>query len=419
MSNASMISNALIVDDEELSRTVLQAQLHNLGYQSVMCLESGKKALDVLALHADEIKLVLCDLQMPTMNGIELVRRLGDLGYQGGLILFSGEGQRTLRMAKKLAQKQGLNVLGVLSKPIQLAKLKALLEEPDDRRAISLAHPAPRLQVDAAMLDAAIGSAQLQNLYQPKVCMRTGRVKGVESLVRWQHPEMGLLYPDAFISVAEAHDLIDRLTRAVMAGPSGALTHLRQWHEAGLALHLAVNVSMDNLADLHFPDFVAQAAQDAGVSLSHLVFEITECRFCADVRTVNDVLSRLRLRRSKLAIDDFGTGYSSLSQLHELPFDELKIDRQFVHGAHQDNVLNSILDASIKMARELHIVTIGEGVETLEDWLHLQAKGCDFAQGHWIAKPMAAECVAPWVSDWERRVSSHPEWFCNATSVIE
>jgi EAL domain-containing protein (putative c-di-GMP-specific phosphodiesterase class I) len=194
----------------------------------------------------------------------------------------------------------------------------------------------------------------------------------------------------------------------VIAGPGGALAHIKQWNELGLNLHVAVNVSMDSLHDLNFPNVIAQSAIDAGVSLDHLVLEVTESRLSSNLRAVIDVLTRLRLKRLRLSIDDFGTGYSSLAQLHELPFDELKIDRRFVHRAHEDHALNSILEASINIGLGLGMDTTGEGVETVEDWRHLQRKGCQVAQGYWISRPMEASKVPDWIAKWNSAIHELP-----------
>jgi EAL domain-containing protein (putative c-di-GMP-specific phosphodiesterase class I) len=411
--------SAIVIDDESFMCKLIAFQLRALGCQSVLCYESGKDALSYLLQGASDIQLVICDLNMPIMDGVEVVRQLGGMGYQGALILVSGEDQRILKMAEKLAYAHGLRVLGVLKKPINPVRLAWMfnLLAPDCSDGIS--HKESALAgVSPSQLASAIETGQLVNYYQPKVCLRTGRVMGMESLVRWQHPENGLIHPDAFIAVAEQNGLINQLTRAVIAGQTGVMQQLKHWLDAGLNMHVAVNLSIDNLMDLSFPDFMEQVSNDTNVSLTHLIVEVTESCLNADVRFVADVFTRLRLKRVRLSVDDFGTGYSSLAQLNDLSFDELKINRKFVHQAHRDHVINSILDASLSMAHNLKLSTTGEGVETLEDWLHLQRKGCDLAQGYWIAKPMASECVLPWVEAWTERVAMQPELFGNVPEGV-
>lgn len=253
---------------------------------------------------------------------------------------------------------------------------------------------------------AAIANGELINYYQPKVAVGSGAVVGVETLVRWRHPVDGLVFPDQFIGVAEAHGLIDDLTRVVLAA---ALAQARAWHDAGLALRVAVNLSMDNLVALGFADFVAAQAAGAGVAPAEIVLEVTESQLMADLRAPLEILTRLRLKRFRLSIDDFGTGHSSLTQLRDLPFDELKIDRGFVHRAHADPTLRAIFESNLSLARQLNIEVVAEGVEDQADWDFLRQAGCDLAQGYFIARPMPATDLPGWIETWEaRRLELYP-----------
>jgi len=183
-----------------------------------------------------------------------------------------------------------------------------------------------------------------------------------------------------------------------------ALRQAGTWLDGDLNdMHVAVNVSMENLDRLDFPDFVASCAREMGVSLSNLVLEVTESRLMKDVRGPLDILARLRLKHVDLSIDDFGTGHSSLAQLRDLPFNELKIDRSFVRGVCRDAQLAAICEASLDIARKLGMRVVAEGVEDIDDWNFLRARGCDIAQGYFIAKPMPMTGLAEWLPEWERR----------------
>jgi CheY-like chemotaxis protein len=308
----------LVIDDEPFVLRLLARQLVNLGAQEVLTCERAEDALSLIGTDPSAVDVLFCDLNMPEMDGVEFVRRLAHLGYGGSLVLVSGEDERILHTAERLAKAHGLNVLGALHKPVSPDHLQQLLGR---------SHPAPAAASRAAgkiygadELRRAIARGELLNHYQPKVELATGAVAGVETLVRWRHPEDGLVFPDQFIATAEEHGLIDDLTRAVL---TAALRQARRWHDAGLALQVAVNVSMDNLTDLEFPDFVAREAGKAGVPVAGLVLEVTESRLMKDPLAPMDILTRLRLKRIGLSIDDFGTGHSSLAQLRDLPFDEL------------------------------------------------------------------------------------------------
>jgi EAL domain-containing protein (putative c-di-GMP-specific phosphodiesterase class I) len=176
------------------------------------------------------------------------------------------------------------------------------------------------------------------------------------------------------------------------------------WRDAGFDLHVAINISMDNLASLDFPDLLINAVNEAQVPLENIILEITESQIMCDRQASLDVLTRLRLKRVSLSIDDFGTGHSSLAQLCDIPFDELKIDRGFVHKAHMDESRRVIFQASLGMARQLKIRTVAEGVENEEDWNFLRASKCDLAQGYFIGRPMPADDLEQWLDDWNKRV---------------
>jgi EAL domain-containing protein (putative c-di-GMP-specific phosphodiesterase class I) len=224
----------------------------------------------------------------------------------------------------------------------------------------------------------------------------------VESLVRWVHPVDGMVFPDQFIALAEQSGLIERLTRTVL---HNALTQASLWHSTGLPLRVAVNLSMDNLKVLNFLDYVLNLTGLAGVAPQNIVLEITESSLMQDQRVPLEILTRLRLHHFCLSIDDFGTGNSSLSQLRDIPFDELKIDQSFVHGACSNETQRAMFDASLGLAKQLKMESVAEGVEDRADWNFVRERGCDVAQGYFIGKPMSPEAFPAWQADWESRRS--------------
>lgn len=389
----------LVLDDESFILKLICRVLANLGFSRVTSFDSGRAALESFDSPNSPPDLILLDLNMPEMDGIEFVRHLVERHYTGSLILISGEDERMLLTAVKLVRAHQIPVLGHLHKPVKPEVLSALLEywrphSQDTSQATSKVYEADAVRT-------AINNSELVNYYQPKVLVSTGRVVGVETLVRWRHPVDGMVLPDQFIGVAETHGLIDDLTRVVM---TGALAQTKVWKDAGLALRVAVNVSMDNLASLGFPDFVAGLAANAGVSPQEVVLEVTESRLMPDLRTPLEILTRLRLKRFRLSIDDFGTGHSSLSQLRDIPFDELKIDRGFVHCACSNERVRAIYNASLSLARQLGMEIVAEGVEDRDDWDYLRQTGCDLAQGYFIAKPMPAADLPGWMEAWQERL---------------
>ena len=390
----------LVLDDETFMLKLISRMLTNQGFSQVASFDNGRAALESFESPNSPPDLILLDLNMPEMDGIEFIRHLVERLYTGSLILISGEDERMLQTAVKLVRTHQISVPGYLHKPIKPEALSALLEHwrPHSQNASRASNKV----YEANAVRNAINNSELVNYYQPKVMVSTGRVVGVETLVRWRHPEDGMVFPDQFIGVAETHGLIDDLTRVVL---TDALAQTRHWQDAGMALRVAVNVSMDNLKALGFPDFVAGLAANASVPPQEVVLEVTESRLMNDLRVSLEILMRLRLKRFRLSIDDFGTGHSSLSQLRDIPFDELKIDRGFVHRAHSDERVRAIYQASLSLARQLGMDIVAEGVEDRDDWNFLCETGCELAQGYFIAKPMPAADLPAWMESWQERVS--------------
>ncbi len=391
--------NILVLDDESFMLKLLGRILLNLGFTSVIFCDSGRSALEQITDEKARPNLILLDLNMPEMDGIEFVRHLVDRHYSGSLILISGEDERMLQTAEKLVRAHKIPILGYLHKPVKPDALSAMLEKwtPPPAEATGVA----KKVYSSDELRVAIDSGELINYYQPKVAVATGELIGVETLARWLHPVDGLIFPDEFISIAEASGLIDKLTQVVF---TGAMTQAKAWEEAHLPLRIAVNVSMDNLASLDFLNFVAEITTKLSVAPHNVVLEVTESRLMQDTRAPLEILTRLRLKRFRLSIDDFGTGHSSLAQLRDIPFDELKIDQGFVHGAWKDETLRAMYDASLSLARQLEMEVVAEGVEDRNDWDLLRSTGCDLAQGTFMSRPMLAADLPDWIGKWRERV---------------
>lgn len=393
-------ANILVLDDDPFTLKLLARVLANLGHHSVTLCESGQAALKLIENPASRPDIILLDLNMPKMDGIEFVYQLAAHHYAGSIILLSGEDEHLLQATEKLVLMHEIKIPGSLRKPVNPGKLGALLDQwaaspqTGTQGTIKL-HSADELRT-------ALGNGELLNYFQPKVEPATGRVMGVETLVRWQHPDDGMVLPSEFIGLAEAHGLIDELTRVVL---TGALAQAKIWQDTGLDLQLAVNVSIDNLASPDFADFVAGLAAKAGVAPRNIVLEVSESHIpMNDMSVPLETLTRLRMKRFRLSIDEFGTGHSSLVQLRGIPFDELKIDQSFVHGAWSNKTVQAKYDASMAIAKQLDMEVVAVGVEDENDWNNLRRTGCNFAQGYFIAKPMPAAELPDWIKSWHERM---------------
>ncbi len=243
-------------------------------------------------------------------------------------------------------------------------------------------------------LRGAIERNQLVLFYQPKINMATGKIFGVEALVRWQHPVHGLMYPDEFVPLAEQTGLIAPLSMWVL---KVGLLQCQQHHVEGMKLHMAVNVSVRNLHDPKFPEKVARLIEASCGDPSRLRLEITETAIMADPARALETLNSLSAMGVLLSIDDFGTGYSSLSYLKQMPVDELKIDKSFVLGMQDDPSDVVIVRSIIDLAHNIGIPVVAEGVESQESYDLLKKLGCDAVQGHFISEPLPIAAFMRWM----------------------
>jgi EAL domain-containing protein (putative c-di-GMP-specific phosphodiesterase class I) len=386
----------LVVDDKAFVRTMTGRILQAVGIENVSYAANGREALDFLRKDNPRVGLVLCDLMMPDMDGVEVVRHAAELEHKPPFIFISGANAALLGTAADMARARGLLVLGALEKPISVEAVRGLLAKLDDVK--TSPRTAPRsLPLSAEDLSLALDRDQIMLHYQPKVNLRTRRIEGYESLARWQHPEHGLVPPGQFITLAEESGIIEPLTDRVLLL---ALRQCAQWNAVGLVTKLSINISAHLLVDLRMPDRIAREAAQHNVDPKQIILEITETGVFRDAADTLDILARLHMKGFALSIDDFGTGYSSMEQLRRVPFAELKIDRAFVNGAAQNAKAKAILQSSANLGKSLGLSVVAEGAETQEDWDLLAALGLDVVQGYFVSKPMPTEAVPGWAKAW-------------------
>jgi diguanylate cyclase len=240
----------------------------------------------------------------------------------------------------------------------------------------------------------ALAKDELVLHYQPKASVADGDVRAVEALIRWHHPRRGLLYPDAFLPVAEQTGLIEPLTEWVV---NAALDQIVTWSAAGIELAVSVNVSARNLVQLNFADRVLAALALHDVAAASLTVEITETALLTDVARAGDNLVRLAAAGVPISVDDFGRGQTSLGYLSQLPLHELKIDRSFVTDLLSDEAHSAIVRSVIDLSHNLGYVVVAEGVEDAATGRRLTEWGCDSIQGYGLARPMPGHAVIAWV----------------------
>ena len=332
--------------------------------------------------------ILVLDLNMPDIDGIEVIRRLSTMSAPPALILMSGHDSGVLHAAEKLGRAQGLEIIAYIGKPINLKKFKKLLTstvlEASKLAAIESTDSGPNFEE----LQWAINHEQLVLHYQPQFSLSTNSIIGVEALVRWQHPKLGLLYPERFILLAEQQGLIGDLSHWVV---ENAIKQRQQWHDEGLDILVSVNISSVDITSSTLLEHLTELLENNQLDPMMLMLEVTESALMDELVSSLEILTRLRLKGVGLSIDDFGTGYSSLSQLHRIPFTELKIDRSFVANINNDEEAKAIVKTCIILGHELNLQVVAEGVETQEQAKVLMSFGCDIAQGHFYSKPVIAD----------------------------
>lgn len=386
--------SVLVVDDDPFVRSTLIRQLSTLGVKDVDGAADGGEARACVERKQQPFDVIITDLQMPGEDGLQLLRKLSGDRPGPAVILISGLDARMLRTAEEIAHQRGIRVLGCVMKPVSTGTLEAVLARASEPADAGIAPQRPR-DIAPEELMAALASDQIRIAVQPQLRLIDGRPCGVEALARWTRSNGESVPPPQFVALAERHHLIGAMTDRVVRQ---AFALAGDWASAGLDLKVSVNLAPLNLAELDLPDRLLKLAQDAGISSSHLVLEVTESGIAGGAANVLEVLGRLRLAGFGISIDDFGTGYSSLQRLNWVPFTELKIDRSFVIAVSFDAKARSIVHSSLTLARDLGLTSVAEGVETAEQLEILRNLGCDVVQGFYVSKPLAPEEMVSWVA---------------------
>lgn len=386
---------ALILEDHDFQRQMGVQLLKNCGCEEVLEADDGAQAMEIIDTAAHPIELLLCDLNMPGMDGLAFLRHIAERQNKASVILASALDPSILRAAEIMAKSYGLRILGVVEKPLSRNKLMPLI-----LRHLSQAIAVPRIELTLMSVDEikeGIKRGEFEPFFQPKVEMRTCQLVGVEALMRWRSPDHGLILPGSFIPVMEANDLITEVTFPLIAA---SLRHCKQWFDKGLKVPVAVNISVNSLSDTGIADRLETLIAEAGLTADFLMLEITETVAMTDLGHALETLARCRMKGFNLSMDDYGTGFSSMQQLTRLPLGELKIDQTFVIGSARQEVLAALIETSVAMAHRLNLKTVAEGVESGEDWDTVARLGCDVAQGFFIAKPMPASELVDWYGGW-------------------
>jgi len=392
------VQKILVIDDESDVGEFISAAAEAMGLECIATTE----ATAFLAALTPDTTLILIDLLMPKMDGVELLRLLGQRKCKAGIILMSGVGKRTLESAGQLAEVLGLAIVGHLQKPFRLAQLESVLQ----LQAEPAPPPTPLRPPQPLIADDELRRAIVRNEfvlhYQPQIHIPTGRVIGLEALVRWLHPDRGLIFPDSFIPRLEQLHLIDDLGWIVA---DRAMSEIPQFNNSdGPALLLSINESVDSLQDLKFPDRFVSLAEMYGVAPANLTVEITESGLIRHLSKTLDILTRLCMKHVRLSIDDFGTGFAMMQQIQNIPATELKIDKSFVMQMSENERDRIMVQKTIEMGHELGMTVIAEGVETKLQLDFLRLHHCDSAQGYFFTPPPPPPALLAWLATYRSQL---------------
>jgi len=378
----------LVVEDHGFQRWALANTLSALGARSVMSASGGDSALEIIDALDEPLDVIITDLDMPGMDGMEFIRHVGQRKLAACVILVSALEPTLVATVEVMAKAYGVYLLAAIEKPVTARKIeKALL----DFRAPS-APSAPREIHDfgAGEAAAAMANGELEPFFQPQIALRDGAVVGAEALARWRHPTMGLLAALSFMESFRTLELARTLTLLMCRRAAQAC---RAWRVAGRPGTVSVNISPGTLDTVAIAERLLETVYSEGIAPADMTFEVTES--AASTPESLESLSRLRMHGFGLSIDDYGIGYSSMEGLARVAFTELKVDHSFVKEALLHAASRHMLESSLEIARKMNITSVAKAVERQDELELLRELGCDRAQGSLIGPPME---LAPYLS---------------------
>lgn len=386
----------LVAEDDDFQRRWLMIMLTNLGAKNIVEVPDGLAALKTLQDKAQRIDISFIDLNMPGMDGMELIRHLAKENNQTSVVLASALDSSLLFSVGMMSKAYGIDLLGTIEKPAtpeNLLELINLYRTPEARNKSRAIAPT----FTFADIQQGLKDKEFEPVFQPKVELTTRQVKGVEAFARWRHPQYGFIVPTAFIPILEENGEMDALAWIII---EKSIVACRKWHAQGLLITVSINLSPSSLAKPGLAEKIAEYVAQQGLDEQYIIFEVTESATITNVPYFLENLARLRMKGFGLSVDDYGMGHASMQELLRIPFTELKIDRSFVSGAAQNQSLEMALSSSLELCRKLHRQSVAVGVETQQDWDFLYKLGCAYAQGYYIAKPMEGDAIPVWMQEW-------------------
>ncbi|MGA9671130.1 MAG: EAL domain-containing response regulator [Terracidiphilus sp.] len=376
-----MASNRLlVVDDEPASSATIGRIARGCGFDTIITTDTEDFRSRIVSWNPT---VIVTDLAMPEMDGYQLMEWLAKAGCKAQILVVSGQEMAVLQEAKEAGLALGLNIAGIMQKPLRLEALRSVFQGIYDAAGV----------LSVQEVAKALTNHEIRLAYQPQVDLQTGAVVAFEALARWNHPKRGLIPPDTFIPLLEASDLMSEFTRQILSMALGDMCYLNGTTNA----RVAINVSSADFGSAGMDKMVWEQCIAKRFSIGRITIEVTETAAMSAKGKIAECLARLHEFGAQLSIDDFGTGYSSLVKLHQLPFSELKIDKSFAMDCASNRESGILVRTMIDLAHNLHMKVVAEGVESKEVMDQLREWGCDIVQGFFISRPMAREDVKPWL----------------------
>jgi EAL domain-containing protein (putative c-di-GMP-specific phosphodiesterase class I)/CheY-like chemotaxis protein len=392
----------LVIDDDPFFR----AQIRRLSEPGFQVLEyDSPVSIDANSLL--QANVAILDLNMPGIDGVEFLKTLAALSSRPKLVIASGYDTRVIDMAKKTAELYGITGTAVVQKPVTGQQFSQILHdlEGDAIESTHNASPSPSVRNrDETEITSGLRAGEFLPYYQPQLDLLTRKVIGIETLARWQHPELGILSPASFIETLEISPLVTEFTLLITETAMRDYTLLGKL--TGYHGKLSVNVPVDVLSSETFPNKVVNLANKYQFPLDKLVLEVTERGIEPSEAKFMSTLTRLKMHGIQLSLDDFGTGQSGFSKLKTRAFDEIKIDKSFIEDVITSRDSQMIVESILRLSSEANLCVVAEGVENSAtlDWL--LERGCPVVQGHHLSRPLALDNLAEWMNNWEREAGT-------------
>ena len=391
---------AMVVEDSPVQRDHMAGLLRQAGFGEVLLACDGIDALRKLNARGVPVELVLTDMDMPGMDGIELMRHVCELELAASLLVASAREERLQEAQASMAQRAArLVLLGTALKPLHFDVLGAILEGADTgrlRQATATGLPA-REEVAAAL-----AGGQFLPYYEPRIEVATGMLRAVDVQPCWMHPERGLIRAARFMPVLQGTDLIAPLTADIAAQ---ALRQLHAWHEIGLiSLSMSVKLPAETLADRAQVDRLSALVREFGPAPHTVIWECPEPVLAGGAPLTIANLAHLAVRGFGLALGGYRAGHTTQQQMARCPLTELRIDPVIVHEASLHPPRQALLQQSLNAAHQMGMAAVAEGVELVEDLALLRSLGCELAQGALVAAPMPGSALAGWIRANRRRL---------------